>query len=133
MYTYLTIVLNFVLVIVPIYEKKDNGRNYSKTDHCYYCNKVIGSKISKHLLKMHTDRVAVQEIIQSSGEHRGKLLYKLQQLGNYKHNTEVYWSILAKSSVKHYTRSPFSTNSVPYWCTEKNIVESTIAYSVVYG
>lgn len=67
----------------------DKKRNYNKEDYCYYCSKRFLSKISRHFLAMHTDRAAVQEIVKSEGKNREDLLYRLQQLGNYKHNTEV--------------------------------------------
>lgn len=76
-------------VCVPVYTKAGAGRNYSKADYCYYCSKMYSSKISKHLLNSHADRASVQEAINSSGKHRRDVLYRLQQLGNYTHNTEV--------------------------------------------
>lgn len=93
--TAITILLD-LSVRVPVYKSKDSARNYSKADFCYYCDRKLDSKISKHYLRTHTDRDLVKQIIMTepgSGLKK-KLLYKLQQLGNYKHNRQVYLSII---------------------------------------
>lgn len=70
-------------------ERAEGKRDYSKTDYCFYCEKELFSKISKHYLQVHTDRGLVKEIVVSKGKLRLQLMHKLQQLGNYKHNTRV--------------------------------------------
>ena len=73
-----------------MYEKKISGkRNYQKADYCYYCKHKLLSKVSKHYLAVHTDKLLVQEIISSEGKVRQDLMYKLQQMGNYDHNVKV--------------------------------------------
>lgn len=74
---------------VPIYAKVGGSRrNYRKSDYCYYCEKEITSKIARHYIQQHADRHLVQKVI-TDGSDRKILLYKLQQLGNYRHNTQV--------------------------------------------
>lgn len=78
-----------ILVVVPTYEGKDNKRNYSKDDYCFYCKKKFTSKISKHILTVHSEETEVAQAILKSKNDRTDILYKLQQLGNYQHNTKV--------------------------------------------
>ena len=69
---------------------KVKKRNYAKADYCYYCSKLFVSRISKHLLSVHRDKPEIEEALRyKPGKVRHKLLYKLQQLGNYQHNKEV--------------------------------------------
>lgn len=79
-----------IAVVVPVYSKNNGRRNYSKKDICYYCEKTINSRISKHYLSVHTDRTLVQQVISADGEaERNDKLYQLQHMGNFKHNTKV--------------------------------------------
>lgn len=81
-------------VTVPVYVKKgDDKRNYVKVDWCLYCEGKITSRISKHNISMHSERSLVKEIERCKADlnkkKKEKLMYKLQQLGNYKHNVKV--------------------------------------------
>ena len=76
-------------VQVPTY-KKGKKRDYRKDAFCLYCERLFTSKIAPHYLRMHVDKPLVQQIMkEKSQSKREDLLYKLQQLGNYKHNTKV--------------------------------------------
>lgn len=80
----------FCLVTVPVYTNKPGGkRNYEKTDHCFYCSKIIQSKVTRHILRHHTDKELVKQAISSTGKQRESVLYKIRQLGNYMHNVQV--------------------------------------------
>lgn len=82
--------MSIVLVIVPLYNRKNDGsRTYSKVDYCYYCEREFVSRISKHLLVMHANEDDVKRAARHSGEKRKWLLYKIQCMGNYKHNMKV--------------------------------------------
>ena len=79
-------------VSVHIYHKQKKNkleRNYSKEDFCYYCEKQVTSRVSKHYLSVHCDRGLVQEAIIAKGDEKIKKLYKLRHLGNFRHNTKV--------------------------------------------
>lgn len=101
---------------VPVYQKKADGkRNYHKLDYCYYCEKKVPSKSSKHLLSRHTDREGVKEIIRSeSRQERKRLLYKLQQLGNYQHNTQVFSRFREIIDINNKWQRLISTHSIQF-------------------
>lgn len=77
------------LVTVSRCANASGKRDYGKVDCCFFCKKLIASKISRHYLNVHVDREAVKQIVLASGKDRAKKLYRLQQLGNFEHNTRV--------------------------------------------
>lgn len=67
---------------------KSDGSKYRKVEYCLYCKQGFSSRISKHYMAAHKDKEEVQKAVNEPVE-RQKLLYKLQQLGNYTHNCKV--------------------------------------------
>ncbi len=67
-----------------------------KIDYCLYCDTEYKSNISKHYISMHSEEDEVVYIlaIPKKSKRRKHLLKKLQNEGNFKHNTKVsYFSI----------------------------------------
>ena len=63
---------------------------YDKTNFCCFCGTRIKSKISRHILNVHADKMAVQEILLLPKRSKDRRM-QLQQLvndGNFKHNIE---------------------------------------------
>jgi hypothetical protein len=81
--------VSLIVVTVSVSGHSESKRNYTKADYCYYCERKFVSSMRKHVLAMHTDRSLVQQIVTSTGPERKTLLYKLQHLGNYRHNCQV--------------------------------------------
>ncbi|XP_067947184.1 uncharacterized protein [Watersipora subatra] len=59
------------------------------SDWCLYCKQLFTSRISRHYKCQHQERSLVQEAILLPDKQQQKVLYKLQQLGNYQHNCTV--------------------------------------------
>lgn len=81
---------------VPVYEKKSSGaRNYKKDDYCFYCEKHFQSNIRTHYINMHPNEDLVSEAtgLALESKERRKMFFKLQQLGNYKHNCKASLSV----------------------------------------
>ncbi|XP_060570745.1 uncharacterized protein LOC132729023 [Ruditapes philippinarum] len=76
---------------IETYEAKDGKRNYSRTAYCLYCKNKYISKMSSHLLSVHTDETLVKQIrdLPLRSIARKMELQKLQKEGNYQHNAEV--------------------------------------------
>jgi hypothetical protein len=68
--------------------KKDGKKNYSKVDYCYYCEKPVKYKMSRHLKKVHREENAVIEALRLPSQTARKMVL-LQNMGNFKHNTQV--------------------------------------------
>ena len=66
-------------------------RKWDKKYFCPFCTKGV-SKLPKHLLAKHRDEPEVTEVdmYPIGSSQRKLLLEKLQRLGSYKHNSEVY-------------------------------------------
>lgn len=78
------------VVTVPLYKKVAGTRQYSKADYCLYCKQALKSKVSRHYLAVHANKASVEDIIGTDDCAKRKvLLYRLQQLGNFEHNTKV--------------------------------------------
>ena len=80
---------------VVLSQKRERKRGckevYDKTHHCVFCGLQILSKISRHLINVHSDETVIREIIllpKRSSERRAKL-QKLANEGNFKHNINV--------------------------------------------
>ena len=96
-----------VSVSIPYYEPKNDGkRNYSKLDHCLFCNKVIKSKVSTHYLNSHTseEKVRQAKLLPESPE-RNKILLELENRGNYKHNVKVICFELPAVDLLHFFKA----------------------------
>lgn len=83
------VVLLEFTVTVPVFPGAKEPNAHSKADHCLYCEQVIRSRISKHLLNIHQEQPEIKEAIQVEGKQRQDKLYKVQCLGNFKHNVKV--------------------------------------------
>ena len=89
--------ISILAVTVPLYfNDGTKKRRYSKPDYCYFCDKRLTSKISKHYLGVHCDEEIVKDIalLQIGSPARKQALHKLQNMGNYKHNCKVSFAIL---------------------------------------
>ena len=80
-------------VSVHIYQKQKKNkleRNYSKEDFCYYCEKQVTSRVSKHYLSVHCDRGLGQDAIIAKGGEKIKKMYKIWPLGKFRNkNKEI--------------------------------------------
>lgn len=81
----------FFAVTVPVYRKRGAARNYQKPEYCFFCKKMVKSKISKHYLGVHITEERVQQIVllPVSSKERKLAMLKLQNDGNFQHNCEV--------------------------------------------
>ncbi|XP_034538605.1 uncharacterized protein LOC117812108 isoform X3 [Notolabrus celidotus] len=81
---------NSSVYVNPVLKKEDGSRLYNKKHHCFYCKKVV-QKMSRHLLRMHNDKIEVAKAFslpKNSKERRLHLDF-IRNKGNFEHNTEV--------------------------------------------
>ena len=64
-------------------------KNYSRLDYCYFCDKVVKYRVSKHYTAVHGDEKVMREILKKPAKEKVKELAKMQNLGNFKHNRKV--------------------------------------------
>ena len=66
-------------------------QSYDKIHYCVFCGHQIRSKISRHLLNVHTDEMAVKDILllPKRFQQRRTSLQKLTNEGNFKLNITV--------------------------------------------
>ena len=62
---------------------------YAKVDYCYYCKQGFSARISKYLKSMQKREDEVKRARLSGDKENRHILYKLQCLRNFKHNTAV--------------------------------------------
>ena len=78
------------LVTLQVYTAKEHGsKNYTRIDYCFYCEKAVKSRISRHYARKHSERSAVQEALKLVGHQRQRAFAKIQNQGNFKHNMKV--------------------------------------------
>ena len=79
--------------MVPVYNPKPgnlSNRNYSRVDYCYYCEKPLKSRISRHYTTVHSDQSLVKDLLAAqTREQKRNISGKIKNLGNYKHNSRV--------------------------------------------
>ncbi|XP_067941760.1 uncharacterized protein [Watersipora subatra] len=77
-------------VTLQVYTAKEHGsKNYTRIDYCFYCEKAVKSRISRHYARKHSERSAVQEALKLLGHQRQRAFAKIQNRGNFKHNMKV--------------------------------------------
>ena len=64
-------------------------KDYSKMEKCYFCGVYLTSRMSRHIERKHYKEVLVDEALKSDDNRRGNLLRRIQNLGNFVHNTNV--------------------------------------------
>jgi len=68
----------------------DSGRTYDKKSYCYYCQ-IRQPKLCRHLQLKHSDEEQVQELMNSKDkEMKNIALSKIRNLGNHRHNQNVF-------------------------------------------
>ncbi|XP_059215616.1 uncharacterized protein LOC131993639 [Centropristis striata] len=74
----------------PAMKKEDGSRLYNKKHHCFYCKKIV-QKMSKHLLRMHSDEIDVSKAFsfQKNSKERRLHLDLIRNKGNFEHNRDV--------------------------------------------
>lgn len=78
------------LVTVPIYALKEGRKRCPRIDVCYYCEKSIKYRISRHYKCVHQKQKAVIDAEADPGVTQVEIA-KLQHLGNFKHNCKVWF------------------------------------------
>ena len=104
---------------------------YDKTHYCTFCQKPIVHKIARHLLT-HRDRKRVKAILKLPKRdlRRGRLLKKLENEGNFKHNVAVLQSGHGKLVIGRRSRlaSPNDSTACSYcnkWLSKRNLWRHT--------
>lgn len=82
---------NYASVFVnPVMKKEDGSRRYNKKHYCFYCKKIV-QKMSRHLLRMHSDEIDVSKAFSfpKNSKERRLHLDLIRNKGNFEHNTDV--------------------------------------------
>jgi len=85
------LICSYSVTVTVQKSEKINGKRNLKTDYCLFCSAKYRSNISKHYISIHKDEPKVKNILKLplKSKERKKQLIKLQNDGNFKHNSEV--------------------------------------------
>jgi hypothetical protein len=76
-------------IIVMSTSNTTQGRKWDKKNFCYYCQ-APQTKLPRHMESRHADETEIIQLgLARNKEERQKLLCKLRNLGNHKHNSSV--------------------------------------------
>ena len=93
--------LLFIAVVVLPHrsDSKNKRKDYVKGERCYFCARYLTSRLSRHLKQVHGGEPLVAAAVAEKDEPaRSRVFHKIQNLGNFVHNTNVSYHLILESN-----------------------------------